>query len=87
MVLFDSFVDGEGQRYRAFEHPFLEGYREGSASGVDGEAVRTLIDLRVRALAAWLDDLASAPVGIRNATPEWHHTLRGFVRDHGAAWG
>ncbi|MGD9997661.1 MAG: phosphotransferase [Ilumatobacteraceae bacterium] len=86
MVLFDSFVDGEGQRYRAFEHPFLKGYRTEATSGVDGEVVRTLIDLRVRALAAWLDDLASAPVGIRHATPEWHQTLRGFVRDHGNVW-
>ena len=50
------------------------------------EALLTrLIDLRVAALGAWLDDLEHAPIGIRTASDAWRATLRAFVADHRAA--
>ncbi|MBA2497152.1 MAG: phosphotransferase [Acidimicrobiia bacterium] len=48
-----------------------------SAGGVslEPDELRGLIDVRVTALQSWLDDLATAPIGIRRASPSWHETL------------
>jgi len=34
----------------------------------------------VSALGHWLDNLTTAPIGIRTASAEWHEVLRTFVR-------
>ena len=79
MVLFSATVDGEVETYPRFEDALLSGYASGAVGDIDRSAVDRFIDLRVRALVSWLDDLSTAPVGIRNASPAWHGTLRAFV--------
>ncbi|CAN5509648.1 hypothetical protein BH24ACT4_BH24ACT4_06440 [soil metagenome] len=79
MVRFDDETSGDGRRHQAFEASFLRGYAEESGDAVDRSEVSRLMDLRVEALAAWLDDLSAAPVGIRTASPAWRQVLRGFV--------
>jgi Ser/Thr protein kinase RdoA (MazF antagonist) len=79
MVLFTATIEAEAERYRTFEGAFLGGYEGEAAHEVDRRAVEQLIDLRVHALECWLDDLPTAPIGIRTATPQWRQTLRSFV--------
>ena len=82
MVLFDASIEDELDRYRTFETAFLSGYETEDGHDVDRRCVEHFVDLRVRALECWLDDLPSAPIGIRTATPQWHQTLRSFVSSH-----
>ena len=82
MVLFDCIVGGQTERYKSFEGAFLGGYESESDDPIDRVIVDRFIDLRVDALERWLDDLTTAPVGIRTATPEWHQTLRWFVSNY-----
>lgn len=79
MVLFDATLDAAPQRYRDFEAPFLAGYRAEAGKDIDRTVVEGFIDRRVAAVAGWLDDLSTAPIGIRTATPAWHGVLRSFV--------
>lgn len=65
--------------YQRFRTHFLAGYADGSGSPLDETDVDALLDLRVAALEAWLDDLAGAPTGIRTSSPAWQETLRSFV--------
>jgi Ser/Thr protein kinase RdoA (MazF antagonist) len=81
MVLFTATIEREIERYQTFEDAFLTGYATADGRDVDRGTVDQFLDLRVRALQLWLDDLSTAPVGIRTATPQWHETLRSFV-DH-----
>ncbi len=80
MVLFASMTTDLRVGYRSFEEAFLAGYGPLDGLGVDPRAVGHFIDVRVRALRVWLDDLGSAPIGIRTAGPAWHEVLRNFVR-------
>lgn len=80
MVLFDAEVNGRHEQYAAFRSAFLEGYSDGTRAGMEPSAVDSMIDIRIRALGCWLDDLANAPIGIRTSSPEWRETLRAFVR-------
>ena len=82
MVLFDATVGNDIGRYRSFETAFLSGYEAASARGLDRGLVDEFVDLRVRALDHWLDDLPAAPIGIRTASQAWRATLRRFVRDY-----
>lgn len=82
MVLFSSTVESDVSRYRAFEDAFLGAYASEDGRVVDRRTVDHFVDLRVRALEGWLDDLSTAPVGIRTASPQWHQTLRSFVVDY-----
>lgn len=82
MVLFSSTIGNEIWRYRTFEDAFLSGYGREDGQDVDRRTVDHFIDLRVRALEAWLDDVSIAPVGIRTATPRWHQTLGSFVTSY-----
>ena len=80
MVLFEQMVEDHADGYEDFEERFLDGYL--AESGEGGFALGRLtefVGLRVEALQAWLEDLPSAPAGIRDATPQWHDTLRRFV--------
>ena len=79
MVLFSATVDGDIGRFAVFEEAFLRGYRTTSEEALDPASVDRFVDLRVDAVSRWLDDLSTAPIGIRNSTPEWHATLRAFV--------
>lgn len=79
MVLFSATIENEASRYRTFREAFLDGYRAEAGCDVDRRIVDRFIDLRVRALGVWLDDLSTAPVGIRTATSQWQQTLRSFV--------
>jgi Ser/Thr protein kinase RdoA (MazF antagonist) len=79
MVLFDSTVNQAPARYRTFEDAFLRGYAKEAGRHVSRETILRYIDRRVDALACWLDDLSTAPIGIRTASPRWHRTLRSFV--------
>lgn len=82
MVLFSSTIDGETSRFPPFEDAFLTGYRVESDRVVDRHSVDRFVDLRVRALERWLDDVSTAPVGIRTASSEWLDTLRTFVSNY-----
>jgi Ser/Thr protein kinase RdoA (MazF antagonist) len=82
MVLFDSDVNLRPERYEAFRPAFLEGYAHTAGGAVDDEVVDSLISTRISALGRWLDDLASAPIGIRTSSPAWRRTLRTFVAAH-----
>ncbi len=84
MVLFDSEIQDRSDRYQTFRPAFLEGYDQKSGSGTNIEQVDAMIDLRVDALARWLGDLSTAPIGIRTASSAWHGTLRAFVSSYAA---
>jgi len=80
MVLFDADVHGRPKRYDAFRTAFLDGYAVGSGEQLDDDVIDEWIAVRVSALGRWLDDLTTAPIGIRTASTEWHEVLRTFVR-------
>ena len=82
MVLFDSTIGPKPDRYSTFETAFLNGYEREDRHPIDRLAVDQFIDLRVFALEGWLNDLTTAPVGVRTATPQWHQTLRTFVNNY-----
>ena len=82
MVLFDAEVNANRDRYIAFRSPFLDGYAAAPGRSVDSGVVDALIGARIDALARWLDDLDSAPIGIRTSSPEWQEVLRAFVTSH-----
>lgn len=84
MVLFDEMTDVATTDYRSFGDAFVSGYSEVSGGILGRDEVNACIDLRVAALGAWLDDLETAPVGIRAATPAWHASLRSFVATYHA---
>ena len=82
MVLFDAEIHDDAPRYTTFRSSFLSGYANGFGKHLDIEAVEELIAVRISALGRWLEDLSSAPIGIRTSSPEWQDTLRSFVRSH-----
>jgi Ser/Thr protein kinase RdoA (MazF antagonist) len=82
MVLFSATVEDDIDRYRAFAPAFTSGYARGWGGPIDRLQVSRYIDLRVGALAGWVSDLNTAPIGIRTATPQWHATLRSFVTQY-----
>lgn len=84
MVLFDSVVHDRTDDFETFRGCFVDAYSLSSGRAIASDTLDALIDLRVRALGAWLDDLANAPVGIRDSSPEWRATLRSFVDGQGA---
>jgi Ser/Thr protein kinase RdoA (MazF antagonist) len=75
-VLFDALTSDSPDRYRRFRDGFLAGY----GALPDDAVLDDLITRRVQTLASWLDDLTTAPPGIRTADPAWHATLAAFVR-------
>lgn len=79
MVLFDSVSQGTAENYETFRRSFLAGYASAAGPSLPETSLDYLLDLRVRALGLWLDDLDNAPIGIRTATPAWQTTLRSFV--------
>lgn len=79
MVCFDTVVQGTEEIYLTFRQSFVDGYVGASGRPVSGETLDRFIDLRVSALGSWLDDLDSAPIGIRTSSPAWLETLRSFV--------
>jgi len=79
MELFAATIDNQIDRYKPFEDAFLRGYATQDSEHIDRAAVDRFIDLRVSALERWLEDLTTAPIGIRTASPQWHETLRSFV--------
>lgn len=85
MVLFDHITTTGEESFRQFETEFLAGYFAASCSApFSADTLPGFIDLRVRALQVWIDDRASAPTGIRDASPEWHRTLEQFTRSYWA---
>lgn len=80
MARFAAVVDASGGT--GFERPFVAAYAEASGTAVDHDVLEHLVDVRVAALATWLDDLTTAPIGIRTADPGWHAVLRRFTRLH-----
>jgi Ser/Thr protein kinase RdoA (MazF antagonist) len=80
MVRFDAETGGRPEQYDVFRRHLLAGYDEAARRPLDRIAVDRMIEARIAALARWLDDLGSAPIGIRTASPEWLATLRAFVR-------
>lgn len=77
-------ADQTGPRPHAdtFERSLLAGYAAGTGVTLDHEVVRRLVELRLRALLVWLDDLDRAPIGIRTASPAWHAVLRRYAEAH-----
>ena len=82
MVHFDAEVNNRPERYDAFRPAFLAEYTDRSAVSVAEADVDAMIDIRIDALGRWLDDLSTAPIGIRTSSPEWLDTLRSFVDSH-----
>lgn len=82
MVLFDSVTRGTAETYETFRRSFVAGYVSGSGPLLPETSLDHLLDLRVRALALWLDDLDRAPIGIRTASRAWQATLRSFVASY-----
>jgi Ser/Thr protein kinase RdoA (MazF antagonist) len=80
MVLFDAEINGEVDKYESFRPSFLAGYAAMSDRHIEHAVVDDMIGRRVSALGRWLDDLSSAPIGIRTSSVEWQDTLRSFVR-------
>jgi len=79
MVLFTSMTTEEACGPDGFAAAFLAGYETSPAPPPPRDMINGYVDLRVRALESWLDDLTTAPIGIRSATPSWHQTLRSFI--------
>lgn len=79
MVLFDAFVDRDPKAYPLFKEAFVDGYRETADHDLDDIELNEFVDARIAILEHWLDDLTSAPIGIRTATPAWHAVLRSFI--------
>ena len=84
MVLFDDLTGRHPSVFRPFSESFLLGYHSVSDHVLDPADVGGFTDLRVSALELWLDDPATAPVGIRTATGEWQAILRSFVDQYRA---
>lgn len=82
MVLFDAEVSKRTARYDAFRPAFVGGYVAGAGRPLADAVVDDLIGARIRALGRWLDDLSTAPIGIRTSSPAWLETLGSFVRSH-----
>lgn len=82
MVLFDAEVNSNRDHFDAFRSLFLDGYADAIGQTVDTAVVDALIGARIDALGRWLDDLDSAPIGIRTSSPEWRDVLRAFVVAH-----
>lgn len=82
MVHFDAVTSGAEETYQTFRGSFVDGYVGASGRPLTDETLDRFIDLRVRALGSWLDDLSNAPIGIRTASPAWLATLRSFVVGH-----
>jgi Ser/Thr protein kinase RdoA (MazF antagonist) len=82
MVLFDATTHGTVEIYKTFRRSFVDGYVGASGPFLHQESLDRFIDLRVRALAFWLDDVDNAPIGIRTAPSAWHATLRSFVTNY-----
>ena len=80
MVLFDAHVTKRLQLYDAFRPAFLAGYEDGSKCRVADAAIDEMIAIRIDALGRWLEDLATAPIGIRTSSSDWLETLASFVR-------
>jgi Ser/Thr protein kinase RdoA (MazF antagonist) len=80
MARFSAAVGSEAGA--SFEVPFVTAYADASGAAIDRDVLEHLVDVRVRALLVWLDDLDQAPIGIRTAEPTWHAVLRRFAEDH-----
>jgi len=87
MVLFDAVTHGSIETYERFRRSFVDGYAGASGLLLPETTLDRFIDLRVRALGSWLDDLGNAPIGIRTASQAWQATLRSFVAGHRSAAG
>ncbi len=81
MVLFDAELNGRVDKYEAFRPSFLAGYTAVSDRHIEHDVIDDMIERRVSALGRWLDDLSTAPIGIRTSSAGWQDTLRAFVRD------
>lgn len=79
MVLFDAFVNRYAEAYPLFKEAFVGGYCEAAGHDLDDTELNEFVDVRIAVLEHWLDDLPSAPIGIRTATPAWHAFLRSFI--------
>jgi Ser/Thr protein kinase RdoA (MazF antagonist) len=82
MVLFDTVTHGTVETYETFRRSFVDGYVGASDQRLPEEVLDRFIDLRVRALGSWLDDVDNSPIGIRTASRAWRATLRSFVTDY-----
>lgn len=79
MVLFDAFVGRDPVAYPMFKEAFVGGYCKTAGHDLDDIELNEFVDVRIAVLEHWLDDLSSAPIGIRTATPAWHAFLRSFI--------
>ena len=86
MVLFDAVVHATPRTYSTFKESFVSEYADTTRYTFDAGAIDGFIDRRVATLAAWLDDVDHAPIGIRTASPAWHSTLRAFVHEFNRTW-
>jgi Ser/Thr protein kinase RdoA (MazF antagonist) len=79
MALFDATMAGTLDVYESYRRWFVTAYDGAAGTALDPQQLDAAITLRRAALRSWLDDLTSAPIGIRTATPQWHQYLRRFA--------
>jgi hypothetical protein len=77
---FDAEVEGRALRHDTFRPAFLAGCSARSGTQLDQGTIDDLIATRVTALGRWLDDLSTAPIGLRTSSAAWQDVLRSFVR-------
>jgi Ser/Thr protein kinase RdoA (MazF antagonist) len=82
MVHFDAEVNDRADEYEAFRPSFLAGYTAARDRQIAHDVVEEMMERRISALGRWLDDLSTAPIGIRTSSAEWQDPLRAFVRSH-----
>lgn len=80
-ALFDTSpsLSQPSEAYRQFRHWFLGAYRASAEHPVSEMLVDLGLKARSDALRHWLTNLDTAPVGIRNASQDWHRHLRSFA--------
>lgn len=79
LELFDAWHTDDLDRFRPFRDRFLAAYRSAASQPVDEGEVERSVQRRLAALARWLQEPATAPVGIRTSSGEWRDHLRTFV--------
>lgn len=80
MVMFDVLArSADLAAVDRFRTAFVGAYVDASGRELADTTIDEVIALRVRAVRRWLDDLATAPIGIRTSSDEWLATLRRII--------
>lgn len=81
MALFDSWHNGDLDRYDRFRSWFVDEYRSCAPMPVYEGLMDRAIQIRTMALEQWLAHPSEAPTGIRTASTDWRRRLQSFVNE------